>query len=237
MATAAVIIIGHEILTGKFRDENGPYLIDRLRAIGCDLRHLATIEDDVGDIATEVRRCADRYDFVLTTGGVGPTHDDVTLEGIAAAFGVPLVRREELVALMRRWDLPENESTLRMATVPEGTTLVAATGLTLPVVVVRNVWVFPGVPRLLREKFEAVADHFAGETVKLARVYTDEHESAIAERLTALARRHPAVEIGSYPRFGEGAYRVILTLESRDEAALARARDELVSVVSVVAVQ
>lgn len=237
MPTAAAIVIGHEILTGKFRDENGPYLIDRLRALGCDLRRLATVEDDVGDIADEVRLCAGRYDFVFTSGGVGPTHDDVTLEGVARAFDVPLVQHEELVALMRRWEHPENPSTLRMANLPQGTELVAHARLAFPVLRVRNVWIFPGVPRLLREKFENVADRFAGQAVSVARVYTDEHESAIAERLAGVARRHPAVEIGSYPRFGEGAYKVILTLESRDEAALARAREEVVATLSVVVVQ
>src|SRR5690606_21487703 len=159
----------------KFRDENGPYLIDRLRALGCDLVRLVTVRDVVSEIGDEVRRCAAAADLVITTGGVGPTHDDVTFEGVAAAFGLPLVIRPELVALLRRFDLPGSASNLRMAAVPEGATLVEHGGLRYPVVVVRGVWVFPGVPKLLREKFENVAHHFAGEQVRVARVYTDEH--------------------------------------------------------------
>ncbi len=232
--TAAIVVIGNELLTGKFRDENGPYLVDRLRTLGCDLVRIAVVRDVIGEIADEVARCAAAADFVLTSGGVGPTHDDVTLESIGAAFDLPMTRREELVALLRRFDLPENDANLRMATIPEGAVLVDHGGLRYPVVVVRNVWIFPGVPKLLREKFEHVAHYFAGEQVCVARVYTDEHETAIAERLTALAGRHPGVDIGSYPRFGEGEHRVILTLESRDANALAAAHAELEGLVSVV---
>lgn len=234
MPTAAVVVIGDEILTGKFRDENGPYFIDRLRALGCDLVRVVTIRDVVEEIADEVRRCAEACDFVFTSGGVGPTHDDVSLQGIAAAFDVPLHVHPELVAILRRFDLPENPATLRMATVPEGAKLVAHAGLSYPVVVVRNVWIFPGIPKLLREKFEHVADHFAGDRMHVARVYTDERETAIAERLTALANRHPAVAFGSYPRFGEGPYRVIVTLESRDPDALEAAHTEARTILSLV---
>lgn len=237
MPSAAVVVIGNEILTGKFADENGPYLIARLRALGADLRRLVTIPDDLAVIAAEVRHCADRHDFVLTTGGVGPTHDDLTLEGIARAFEVPLEQRPELVALLERFELPSTEATLRMATVPQGAELIESAALAYPVVRVRNVYVFPGVPKLLKNKFEAISDRFAGEAVATARVFTDEHEFAIADRLTAVAARHPEVDIGSYPRFGEGDYRVILTLESRDPSALARARDELCGAVRVVRVE
>lgn len=219
MPTAAVIVIGDEILSGKFADENGPYLIRRLRALGCDLRRLVTVSDRVEEIADEVRRCAASADHVVTTGGVGPTHDDLTLEGIAAAFGEPLELREELAALLDRFGLPRSETNLRMATVPRGAVLVPSRSA-YPVVRVRNVWVFPGVPRLLQVKFEEVAGVFAGEQVRCERVYTDRHETEIAALLFRLQAEHPTVAIGSYPRFGEEAFRVILTLESRDGAAL-----------------
>ena len=231
MPTAAVVVIGNEILTGKFRDENGPYLIDRLRALGCDLVRVATVRDEIDEIAVEVRRCSDTCDFVFTSGGVGPTHDDVTLEAIARAFDVELELRDELVAVLRRYSLPEDDATLRMARVPQGAELVDHAGLSYPIVVVRNVWIFPGIPKLLRDKFENVADRFAGEAVHVTRVYTDERETEIAVRLTALTKRHPQVAVGSYPRFGEGPYRVIVTLESRDRDALAAARHDLASVI------
>lgn len=237
MPTAAVVVIGNEILTGKFRDENGPYFVDRLRSLGCDLLRIATVRDEIDEIADEVRRCAAACDFVFTSGGVGPTHDDVTLEGIARAFGVELEVRQELVEIIRRYSLPEDEATLRMATVPVGTELVAHEGLHYPVLHVRNVWVFPGIPRLLREKFENVAERFTGERVQVARVYTTQTEPVIARRLSALAEAHPDVDFGSYPRFGEEDYRVIITLESRDPDALRRARSEVTRSFDVVAVR
>jgi molybdenum cofactor synthesis domain-containing protein len=234
MPSVAVIVIGNEILTGKFADENGPYLIRRLRDLGADLHRLVTLSDDVDGIAAEVRACAARYDHVVTTGGVGPTHDDVTFEGIARAFDVALEAHPDLIALAERFELPRNAGTLRMAMVPVGTVLLHHEALSYPVMRMRNVWVFPGVPRLLRNKFEAVANHFAGEAVHTARLYTAEDEWDIAERLTAVAERYPNVAIGSYPRFGEGAYHGILTLESRDPDLLARACAELEAVLTTI---
>lgn len=227
MATAAAIIIGNEILTGKFADENGPYLIKRLRTLGVDLRRIAFIADEIAVIAAEVRASSAAYDHVFTSGGVGPTHDDVTLDGVAAAFGVDLELRDVLVELMARFGLPQNASTLRLATVPVGAELLTHQALSYPVVRMRNVYVLPGVPRLFQNKFEALAERFVGDAVCTTRVYTDEQEWDIAERLTAVAQRHPNVAIGSYPRFGEGNYRVILTLESRDAVALEAAAADL----------
>lgn len=231
MTTAAVVIIGTEILTGKFRDENGPFLVDRLRALGVSLRRIATIPDDLDVIADEVRRVAAACDVVITSGGVGPTHDDLTLEGVARAFGVDLELRVELVAVMQRFSIPLDEANLRMARVPAGTELLPDPTLAYPVTRVRNVYVLPGVPKLLRAKFEAIAPRFAGERPHLARLYVDAWETAIAARLTAVAAAHPAVEIGSYPRTGEGAFKVLLTFEAADpgalEAAVAAARAAL----------
>ncbi|MEZ4241986.1 MAG: competence/damage-inducible protein A [Myxococcota bacterium] len=228
MPTAAAVIIGDEILSGKFADENGPFLVARLRALGCDLRRLVTIGDTVGDIADEVARCAAAHDHVVTTGGVGPTHDDRTLEGVAAAFGVPLQERPELVALLDRYGLPRSETNLRMATVPVGAELVLTERSSFPVVRVRNVWVFPGVPGLFRAKFEEVAPAFAGEQVTCVRLRVDGPETDIAAALAAGAGEHPRVAIGSYPRYETDHY-VIVTLESRDLAALERAVSALMS--------
>jgi molybdenum cofactor synthesis domain-containing protein len=227
MTTAAAIIIGNEILTGKFPDENGPYLVGRLRTLGVDLLRISVIPDAIDIIAAEVRACAGSFDHVFTSGGVGPTHDDVTIDAIARAFDVGLELRDDLVALLDKFSLPKNEATLRLAMLPVGAELVRHEALSYPVIRMRNVFVLPGVPRLFRNKFEALADRFVGDAVATARIYTDEQEWDIAERLTAVAARHPAVAIGSYPRFGEGNYRVILTLESRDRDALVAADADL----------
>jgi molybdenum cofactor synthesis domain-containing protein len=227
MPTVAVVIIGDEILTGKFADENGPYLISRLRALGADLRRLVTISDDPALIAAEVSACAAAHDLVVTTGGVGPTHDDRTLEGIARAFDAPLQVRSELTELLTRYGLPLTETNLRMAAVPQGAELVLGPQASFPAVRVRNVWIFPGIPKLMQAKFEQVAHLFAGEQVRAVRLYVEEPETEIAARLMDTAQRFPSVTIGSYPRLGEGAYRVIVTLESRDDEALGAASSEL----------
>jgi molybdenum cofactor synthesis domain-containing protein len=227
MPTVAVVIIGDEILTGKFADENGPYLISRLRGLGADLRRLVTISDDPALIAAEVSACSAAHDLVVTTGGVGPTHDDRTLEGIARAFGVPLEVRSEVTELLTHYGLPLTETNLRMASLPQGAEIVVGPQASFPAVRVRNVWVFPGVPKLMQAKFEQVAHVFVGEQVSAVRLYVQEPETEIAARLMDTAQRFPTVTIGSYPRFGEGDYRVIVTLESRDNDALQAASIEL----------
>jgi len=236
MATAAIVVIGNEILTGKFADENGPYLVRRLRTLGVDLVRIAVIPDELDAIAEEVRRCSGLADHVFTSGGVGPTHDDLTVEGVARAFDVELEVRDELLALMDSYDLTLDDTARRMAMAPQGSELVPGQHLPFPTLRVRNVWVLPGVPRLFRAKFESVAARFAGVRVFTDRVHTDERETAIAERLADVAARHPEVDIGSYPRWGEASYRVIITCESRDAEAVARAATDVRNTVHVVQV-
>jgi len=227
MPTAAALIIGDEILSGKFEDENGPFLIARLRTLGCDLKRIVVLADDHEDIAGEVARCSTAYDFVITTGGVGPTHDDITLESISRAFGLALVLEPTLLEVLLDYGLPDNGATRRMVHIPEGTELVWERGLPYPVLVVRNVYVFPGVPKLMHAKFEHIAHRFAGEAVGTARLYVTQGETEIAQTLGQVQDAHPTVDIGSYPRWGEGPFRVIVTVESRDATALASAVERL----------
>ena len=221
MPTAGVVIIGNELLSGKFADENTPWLVNRLRALGCDLLRVAVIPDTLDDIALEVAVQSARFDWVFTTGGVGPTHDDLTFAGVAQAFGVPLHHHPELVAILhRKMGSACNEAALRMAEVPEGSELWWDGGVTYPLVVTRNVCIFPGVPSLLKLKFDLVAHRFAGTPMSTRRLQSHDTESAIAHALTTACELFPAVSIGSYPRLDEVPFRVIITLESRDEGAL-----------------
>ena len=224
MPSAGVVIIGNEILSGKFADENSPWLIGRLRELGCDLLRIAVVADTEREIADEVARQSSSFDWVITTGGVGPTHDDVTFAGVAAAFGLRLHHHPELVAVLRE-KLGErcNDAALRMAEVPEQSALWWDGGVVYPLIVCRNVCIFPGVPSLLRLKFDKVAHRFAGVPVSTARLVTGRSEPEIADTLTEAARRWPGVAIGSYPRLDERPIVVIITLESRDSAALAAA--------------
>jgi molybdenum cofactor synthesis domain-containing protein len=229
--TAAIVIIGDEILTGKFDDQNGPFLIRRLRELGLTVRRISVVADEIDDIASEVRRCSDRFDVVFTSGGVGPTHDDVTLMAIAQAFAVSLHIDDELMSLMNEYGLPSDEATRRMAAIPEGGELLCSGSMAFPALRCRNVYVLPGIPKLFRAKFEAIADHFAGPPIYTARLITIEFETAIAERLTGVNDRHPDVSIGSYPRPEER--RVIVTLESTDQSALNAAVQEMKTALGV----
>jgi molybdopterin-biosynthesis enzyme MoeA-like protein len=165
---------------------------------------------------------------------VGPTHDDVTFEGVARAFDLPLERHPALLQLLESYGLPRNEATLRMAMVPQGSELLAHETLSVPVVHIRKVYVLPGVPRLMQNKFEVIAARFSGPEVHTARLYVDQHEWEFADRLTEVAKAHPTVDIGSYPRFGEGPYKVIVTLEARDSRQLDSARAHFLSAVRTV---
>lgn len=236
MATASVVIVGNEILTGKFPDENGPFFVRRLRELGVDLLRLSVVPDQLDAIADEVARCSSSHDHVFTTGGVGPTHDDVTFEGIARAFGVGLRVHPDLVEILERFGMAD-DANLRMATVPHGAELVASELTRYPVVRVRNVWVLPGVPSLARKKFEVIAPMLAGTVVRCLRVYARDWESDVAGALAAIQGAHPAVDVGSYPRFEADDHKLIVTLESRDAAALDAARRVLLPRLDVVRVE
>ncbi len=228
MPTAGILVIGNEILSGKVEDTNSPYLARELRALGVDLQRILVIPDDVEIIAHETRTMSDAYDHVFTSGGIGPTHDDLTMDGIAAAFGVPIERSESIVNRLHRAigsDL--NDSQLKMAQVPKGAQLLDVGDLWFPVVIVENVHIFPGIPELLRKKFESIRARFRGVPVLLKRVYVKLRESDIAHSLNELLEEFPELMLGSYPKIGVEAFHVLLTLESRDAGYLQNALDSL----------
>lgn len=222
MPTAAIVIIGNEILSGKFADENGPFLIRRLRELGVDLLRIVVVPDVIDVIADEVCECAARFDHVLTTGGVGPTHDDQTFPALAHAFNMPLHRHPVLEqVLVAKLGERANEAAMRMAEIPEGAQLWWDGNVIYPLVVVRNVLVFPGVPSLVKLKFEAIAHRFVGVPVECRKIVTERGEPEIADALSDAAGQWPDVAIGSYPRFEERPPVVIITMEGRDLAAIA----------------
>ena len=230
MATAGIIVIGNEILSGKVVDTNSHYLCRELRSLGVDVERIVVIPDVVDTIATEVRSQSAAFDYVFTSGGVGPTHDDLTLDGVAQAFGSELVLNESLAARIERAQgAPPNESQLKMARIPSGAMLVDAGDLWFPVVIVKNVHVFPGIPSLLQKKFESVRERFRGVPFRLRRVYLTRRESEIAAVLNGVLADFPGVLMGSYPRTGREEFFVMVTLESRDEAYLQRTLDELLA--------
>jgi molybdenum cofactor synthesis domain-containing protein len=224
MRTAGLLVIGNEILSGKVVDTNSPYLAKELRELGVDLLRILTIPDEVDLIARETRAMSDAFDYVFTSGGIGPTHDDLTMESVAKAFGRRLVLNESMCErIARNQTEPLNESQRKMAMLPEGAKAVDAGDLWFPIVILENVHVFPGIPQLFEKKFEAIRDRFRGDPFHLKQVFVTRHESDIAQSLHDLLGDFPNVMLGSYPRLGETHYRVLLTLESRDLSYLERA--------------
>ncbi|HKY03390.1 MAG TPA: molybdopterin-binding protein [Blastocatellia bacterium] len=235
--TAAVVVIGNEILTGKSEDLNASFLIGELYNLGVALKRIVIIPDDVEEIARAVRESAEMFDYVFTSGGVGPTHDDVTIEGVARAFDRPVVRHPELAAMLRGYFGDDaDEARMRMADMPEGSELIREKGLRWPVLATRNVYVLPGVPELFRSKFEAMKDRFRQEPFHARAVYTLEDEFDIAPRLEQVAAAHAAVDIGSYPTFTRDDYRVKITLESKESESVDRAFQDLLDLLDANAI-
>jgi molybdenum cofactor synthesis domain-containing protein len=226
--TAGIILVGNEILSGKIGDANAAYLCRELRELGVDVRRIAVIPDEVGLIAEEVGAQSRAYDVVFTSGGVGPTHDDVTIEGVAQALGTRAVRHAVLVEILERYYGDRvSEAHLKMAEVPEGAELVSGGTLRFPTILARNVYVLPGVPEIFRQKFEAIRERFREAPIHLKNVFVRMGEGTLADHLNRLLDDFPQLLLGSYPEFSNPEYRVKVTLESRDRAYLDRALAEL----------
>lgn len=227
--TAGIIVIGNEILSGKTRDENALYLVRELRGLGVDVRKVSVIPDELNLISDEVRLFSSSYDYVFTTGGVGPTHDDLTMEGIAGAFGRPIQRHPELESVLQQYYREGIGANLRMADIPEGARLVGGKGSWFPVIAVENVYIFPGVPEILRRKFERIKEMFREEPFYLREVFLRADEGVIAGILHGVLAKFPDLLLGSYPQFDNPVYSVKLTLESKDSSYLERAHATLIA--------
>jgi molybdopterin-biosynthesis enzyme MoeA-like protein len=186
-----------------------------LRALGVELRRITIVPDEIEDIAATVVESSQRFDYVFTSGGVGPTHDDVTMVAIAKAFGTALIRHPELEVRIRAyWKDQLADANLRLADVPDGAVLVYGSDQLWPVVSYKNVFIMPGVPALFKRKFIDIRDQFRALPVSAARLYVDLEEGELAPHLDAIVAAYPAVKVGSYPRFAERDFRVLVTLES-----------------------
>lgn len=222
--TAGIILIGNELLSGKVVDVNAAYLCREFRGLGVDVRKISVIPDEVELIAREVREFHAAYDWVFTSGGVGPTHDDVTIAGVARGLGVRVVRHADLVArLEEAYRGRLNEARLKMAEVPEGAELLATGALVVPVLALENVFVFPGVPEIFREKFDAIKERFRERPFLIRSVYFRIGEGTLAEYLNAVVGEFPELLCGSYPELSNPEYRVRVTLESKEWEYLERA--------------
>lgn len=218
-AAAVIVVIGNEILSAKVQDTNSPWLLAELRSVGMPVARVLTIPDDITIIATTVRDAAENFEQVITCGGVGPTLDDVTLEGIALGLGVPLVVEPKLEhAIRAHYGAGTLASHLKMALVPQGSRMTDPPGAIWPVLDVRNVLVLPGDPGILRKKFLSVKARFARKQLALRKVHLVCDEGIVAPHLDSVHAEYPAVMLGSYPSYDGRVVRVMVTFEALDPA-------------------
>jgi molybdenum cofactor synthesis domain-containing protein len=228
MQTAAFIAIGDEILGGKFADENTPFIIGLLRRRGVLLRRAVIIGDTVEEISKEVQLCSERYDLVFTSGGIGPTHDDTTVEAVAAAFGEDLkLFPKVLERIGEKFPNGAPESTRKMAFLPESTEFVRCEGLKHPAMKVRNVYILPGVPSFFRAKMTAMSHLWGGTPLTCMKLRTPKREYEIVEELNEAVNRWGDTQIGSYPRFEAEPFHVIVTIEGVNAETVKECHDWL----------
>lgn len=226
--TAGIIIIGDEILSGKVQDYNAFFMAKELWAHGIQLRRISIISDITDEIADEVKKYSDSFDYVFTSGGIGPTHDDVTIEGISKAFNVKTVIDPTLCEILTGKIGNLSPEQLKMAEIPDGAELITDGSLSFPLIKFKNIYIFPGIPELLRRKFFAVEKLFNEPHIFLKKIYIQESESAIAPLLKDVLKLFENIKIGSYPVMNIRDYSVIVTMESLDEIALRSAVEDLI---------
>jgi molybdenum cofactor synthesis domain-containing protein len=235
--TAALIVIGNEILSGKVADTNSTFLARELRSVGVTLRRIVVVPDELDEIAGAIRDLQPRHDVVFTSGGVGPTHDDVTIAGIALGLGRPVVRHPMIEQRLRElFGDKINEARLKMSEVPEGTELIFEGEMNFPTLKFDNIYILPGIPELFQGKVRALGPRFAVDPFYLRIVYTREMESAIADFLNETLRAFPDLLLGSYPKLDSSDYRVRITLEAKNRTYVDQALAHLLSLMPAGAV-
>lgn len=238
--TAAVLIIGDEILSGRTQDTNLRDIARYLNVHGVDLAEARTVPDVMEEIVAALNALRARYDYVITTGGIGPTHDDITADAVAQAFGVELYEHPEILAMMeQRWGPELTPARRRMARVPVGGDLVKNPVAGPPGFTIGNVFVLAGVPQVMRGMLEDVGPRLKGGKVTLSRTVRVEGsgEGVIAAPLEAVARAHPGMSLGSYPFYGPDGYGANLVLRGRDPGELEATVGELVDALKAAGIE
>lgn len=222
---AAAVVIGNEVLSAKVTDENGAHLMKRLRDRGVALRSFTIVPDDVDAIVEALLRARRAAKFVFTSGGIGPTHDDVTVRAVSLALGRAVVKLPEMEKRVREhYGDKLTAEAMRLAEAPQGGYLIEQQGTWYPVLACDDIFMLPGVPSLFRLQLETVLPRLSGTKVQLVNLYLSLHEPEIAKALDAVALSMPDVAIGSYPRFDRGLdYRVKVTVEHPEKARVEEA--------------
>jgi molybdenum cofactor synthesis domain-containing protein len=229
--TAAALVIGNEILSGKIIDTNTTFLARGLFELGIELRRVVVCPDEVQTISNDLTMLRNSHDLVFTSGGVGPTHDDVTIDGVAASFGRPVVRSEAVEKMIRHYYGDRaTEAHYRMANMPEGAEMIRSSDAPWPTVVIENVFVLPGVPEIFELKFTDLRKRLdRGQGFHSEAVYTLSGEGEIASLLERIAKDFPGVMVGSYIKWKAEDYRTKVTFDGNDPDKVARAADTLIA--------
>ncbi|MTI45114.1 molybdenum cofactor synthesis domain-containing protein [Roseibium hamelinense] len=221
--TAGFLVIGDEILSGRTKDKNIGFLADYLTAIGIDLKEVRVVPDETDEIVAAVNALRAKHTYVFTSGGIGPTHDDITADSIAAAFGVTIDIDPRARAILAA-HYPEGQLTdarLRMARIPDGADLIENPVSKAPGFRIGNVHVMAGVPAIMQAMMDAIAPTLkTGKKLMSRTVDADVPESRVADRIRAIQENYPETLIGSYPRTNDGRFTTQIVIRARDEAQL-----------------
>ena len=234
---AALIIIGNEILSGRTKDANLPHIAETLNSVGVTLSEARVIPDIETEIIETVNTLRQKFDYVFTTGGIGPTHDDITSECVAKAFGQRLIRNPDALRLLQTryadTGLELTEARLRMANTPEHAELIANPISAAPGFRVENVFVMAGVPKIMQAMLDNVKGELKGGLPTLSRsVLCNLGEGTIAKGLGDIQQRYADVDIGSYPRFGGEAFRVTLIIRHSDDELLQQVQQDIADLIT-----
>lgn len=228
--TAAVLLIGDELLSGRTKDINLGHIAETLTGIAIEVREARLVADEEDEIVAALNAMRERYDYVFTTGGIGPTHDDITADSVAKAFGVDISVSDEAVRVMKERypDRELNEARLRMARIPHGASLVENSVSAAPGFNIGNVFVMAGVPRIMQAMLANIVPTLERGKPMLSRsIRVDTGEGNLAGPLKVIQDRYPGVSMGSYPFEEDGRFGANVVLRSKDEDALARAEVEV----------
>ncbi len=232
--TAAVIIIGNEILSGRTVDQNIPFLAKKLDELGIKLNHIHVIGDIAGTIIDTTRLCHKNATYVFTTGGIGPTHDDITAQAIADAFNCPLELNPAALKSLKKYYGEGNVSQARqrMALIPKGANLIYNPVSAAPGFYLHNVFVMAGVPEIVRAMFDEIASSLIpGPKIYSQTIHSTVGESMLAIELASIQARYPNVDIGSYPYFKNKTFGLSLVLRGIDQSKVGEAVREVMALV------
>lgn len=223
MKTAALLVIGDEILSGKVKDDNSFVFAQAMYNQGIKVERIVTIPDQIDVIADKVAKCASKFDYLCTSGGVGPTHDDKTFDGVAMGLSLPLIEHKEALAYFKQQQYQAGKgeevslTQRKMLSFPTPCTIHFIPSLWLPLVVVKNVYIFPGVPYLFAKMMNHLAHLFQGGQFFYTKIFTNEAESAIANALNLVQNEYPEIAIGSYPQLPDQDHNVMVIVEGQKQ--------------------